>query len=112
MDILIPFTKCWKFKDDGKYAEAPYFLNPNSISLEGIEYSKMHNNEGQLVKCTKLYYSGGRMVVLVGSPEEFLQKCRQANIAYGLLLELDRNGITIKEFIQQNERLNHIEFNT
>lgn len=107
MDILIPFTKVWKFKDD-KYGEAPHLFNPNSQSIEGIEECRIHDNNGNPLRCTKIFFPG-RIMILLGSPEEFIQKCREANVGYGLLLDLQKEGMTIKEFIQQNERLNGVE---
>lgn len=107
MDILIPFTKVWKYKT-GDYGEMPYHLNPNSMSIEGVELCKIYNGK-VTVDCTKLYYPG-RFIMILGTPEEFLQKCREANIAYGLLSDLYKEGITIKQFMQQNESLNNVQF--
>jgi hypothetical protein len=106
MDILIPFTKVWNQRDR-TYRESTYYLNPNSMTIEGIEPCYVENGSQRNIPCTKLYYPGRYMIIL-GTPDEFLEKCRQANVAYGLLNDLYREGVTIKEFMNKTERLNGV----
>lgn len=106
MDMVIEFTKVWVDKNE-VFGEKPYFLNPSSASFEGLEACYLKKN-GSRIQCTKLFYPG-RFITILGTPDEFLQKCREGNLAYGLLLEMERNGVTMKEFIKQNERLNNVE---
>lgn len=107
MDILIPFKKVWNFADGG-FGEMVYHLNPNSMSLEGIEFCKVRDNTGSMLKCTKVFYSG-RFIILLGTPDEFLKTCRDANVAYGLLNDLYKEGLTIEDFIKRNEQLNNVQ---
>lgn len=107
MDIYVEFKKVWNDRD-GNYGEKQYFLNPNVDSFEGMEpcYIK---NKGQQLECTKMFYSG-RFIIILGGPEEVLGKCKEHNLAYSILFELGKAGMTMKQFIQQNERLNNVEF--
>lgn len=107
MDMVIEFTKVWNNRD-GSYSEKKYYLNPSVGSFEGIEACNV-NNKGVEVSCTKVFYAS-RFIIVLGNPETFLDKCREANVAYNIILEMQRSGLTIKEFIKQNERLNGVEF--
>lgn len=100
---LIPFTKAWNTAD-GNYGEKTYWFNP-SVAIAGLEPCKLKKN-GAEINCTKIFYENSgenkKYLTLTGSPEEFFQKCKEANTAVCLLHELDRNGVSVKDFLKQS----------
>lgn len=110
---MVEFIKCWNLKqehgkpivDTTKLFSKPYFLDTR-MPVEGMEGCKLKDGKNE-VECTKIYYPA-RFVTVKGTPQEFMEKCSQANVAVCLLQDLYKEGITIKEFMQQNERINAV----
>jgi len=106
---MIEFEKAWnETSEAGKknFRSKKYYYDPNTV-LEGMEECKLTDGENQ-VECTKIYYTGGRFVTLKGTPKEFMAACREANTAICILSDLYAAGITIKQFLEENERKNNI----
>lgn len=104
MQNLIPCFKVWKNSNE-KYEKKAYLFNPD-LPFEGLEPCKA-KFDGNEIECTKIHYPG-KYLIIVGSPDEFLEKCRQGNISAYILQDLYKEGITIKQFMEQNERINRI----
>lgn len=102
---LIPFKKVWNTADR-KYGEKTHWLNPQEI-IRGVEPCKVNKN-GEELECTKVFYTNS-YVTLLGTPEEFFAACREGNTAVCLIQEIERNGLTIKEFLKQLEGFNGIQ---
>jgi hypothetical protein len=105
MQNLIQFFKVWK-NQDGSYSKKEYFFNAD-LPFEGLEACKVRLN-GIEVDCTKIHYPGN-FLQIVGTPFEFLETCRQGKVTTCILLDLYKENITIKQFMEQNERINGIQ---
>ncbi len=103
---LVPFKKIWK-NADGTYGLKDYWFNPN-CDIQGLEACKGRINNIE-VDCVKIFYADN-FIMLVGSVEVFVKTCKDAQIAVSLIMDLHNAGITIKQFMQQTERLNGVEF--
>jgi beta-galactosidase beta subunit len=106
---MIEFTKVWNdTKEDGKkvFKSKKYYYDPRTI-LEGMEGCKLTDGDKE-VDCTKIFHSGGRWVTLMGTPKDFMQLCKDANVVVCLLSDLYAAGITIKQFLEENERKNGV----
>ena len=103
---LVLFKKMWYDKEN-IYKEKLYWFNP-FFDVKGIEACNVRNAKGETVECTKVYY-GDYFITLVVNIEDFFTICRKANAAFALINDLYKEGITIRDFINQNERLNGIE---
>lgn len=108
MNNLVPFRKAWNNKDEG-YGEKEYWFNP-AIEIKGLEACKVRKGEGE-VACVKIFYPDAPYLILVGTVEEFFTKCRQANVAFCILQDLYKEGVTLEKFIKINESVNGIELN-
>jgi hypothetical protein len=105
---MVQFLKVWNEKDSGKYGSKVYYFDERT-PVVGIEGCKVKDEKGQVIECTKVIYPS-MYVTLMGTPIEFMQKCKDANIAALLLSDLYAQGITIKQFLEQNERINGVNF--
>jgi hypothetical protein len=110
MQNLIACFKVWKVRDErdernDKYEKKAYYFNPE-LPFEGLEACRA-SFDGRQVECTKIHYPG-KFLMILGSPEEFLENCRKGNVAAFILQDLYKEGITIKQFMEQNERINGI----
>lgn len=103
---LVRFTKAWNYKDGG-YGEKPFYFNPDG-NINGLDECKLRGPSGQEIDCIKIYY-GVDFITLVGTIENFYEKCREVNAAFFMLNAIYQEGLTIKQFIQQGERLNLVE---
>lgn len=103
---LIVATKVWKNRD-GSYSSKEYFFN-TSLPFEGLESCKATLNNKE-VDCTKIHYPLDMFVILLGAPLDFLETCRQSRIASFILLDLYKENITVKQFMEQNKRINGVE---
>lgn len=103
---LVPFIKTWKLKD-GNYAEKEYWFNP-AEQIAGLEECRIRRN-GKEVDCTKIFYTD-RYITLIGSVEFFFKTCRDASIVVCLLSDLIEGGYTIKQFMEQTNKINDMNF--
>ena len=112
-DRLLKVTKIWNFAD-GKFGEKEFYFNP-AIPIEGMEGCKVRKGNEEL-EGTKIFYSGytknevyipNRFIILSGTPGELIEKCKDANLAICLIYEIQREGISVKDFLKQLEGLNH-----
>lgn len=101
---LVHFIKAWNFPD-GNYGEKEIWINTD-FEIKFIEGCRVNKN-GSQTECTKLVYAG-EVIKVIGTPQEFFKKCKENNTAIALLNDLHESGLTIKQFLQQHERLNGI----
>lgn len=106
-DGMILFTKCWIFKDKVTFGQKDYWFNPKG-TIDGIEPSKIKDNDGKERQCTKIFY-GSSYILLLISIEDFFKACKAANAAVCVINDLYLQGITIKEFIKSIEVHNGID---
>lgn len=109
---LIKFTKAWNFPDK-TYGEKEIYINPD-VDIKWIEATKVKSANGKEIDCTKITYPTGTftkndVVVVIGTVDEFFDRCKDSKIFSLLLSDLEKEGLTIKQFLQQNERLNRVE---
>lgn len=102
---LIPVIKVWNDRD-GNYGQKDIFINPAN-PFDYLEDCILKKGNEKL-ECTKIFYPD-KFITILGSVQCFFETCRQANVSMCILNDLYKEGITIKQFIQQNERLNGIE---
>ncbi len=103
---LVLVTKCWNDKD-GNYGDKPYYFNPH-FPVVGMEPCKLKKN-GSSVDCTKILYGEGKFTTILGTPSELIDLCQLTGIAICVINDLYRQGLTIKQFINQIEGLNNIQ---
>jgi hypothetical protein len=99
---MIKFTKVWAEDKDGKkgMGSKTYYHDPRN-PVEGIEGCKINDGQKE-VECTKIFHTGGKYIILKGTPMEFMQTCKEAEMAICLLSDLYSHGMTIKQFLEQN----------
>lgn len=103
---MIEFTKVWTEKGSEKFGSKLYYFD-HRTPMEGFDACKVKDDKGNQLECTKIYYPT-KYVILKGTPLEFMQKLKEANVAVALLSDLYAHGITIKQFLEENERRNNI----
>lgn len=97
---MVKLVKAWMFKDSNTYGEKEFWLNTD-FEVMYIEACKMNKN-GVEIECTRLVYQDYKITV-VGTPQQFFEACKNSNTAICLLSNLQENGITMKEFLEQNK---------
>lgn len=100
---LIPVMKVWTDKDKN-FGEKDYLFNPEAL-IEGMESCRMKNQRGVEIECTKIFYPL-KFIIIKGSMDELLDKCRDINLAICLVKDIYKEGMTVKQFLNQIEGLN------
>lgn len=105
---MVELTKCWnRISHGGKkeYGEKLHYYDPRSV-FEGMEDCKITGPDGKEIDCTKIFFPGDRYITVKGKAIEVLGLIRVGNAAIQLLIDLYAAGYTIKQFMEQNERIN------
>ena len=102
---LVPFKKVWN-NTDGTFGSKEIYFN-TAMGFEFIENCFL-KKDVKAVECTKIYYPD-KYLTLEGNVQSFFATCQQAGISICILNDLEKEGMTVKQFLKQLEGFNGVE---
>ena len=108
---MVELLKVWVQNKDTKqekFGSKPYFFDTRN-PIEGIEGCKL-KKESNEIECTKIFFSSSQFIIVQGTPFEFMESCKDESVALCILSDLYANGLTVKQFLEQNGKINNVGF--